>query len=117
MRTLVEQTARCANDWLKSLGMLANQPGDPSATDGWALVGDHLPGAGKRISVSVLMGGEDTGDWALYPEDGAILIGTQDMLLSRALNRGYAASRFHWPIDFDVGVHHWSRCSRKAVLQ
>ena len=24
------------------------------------------------------------------------------MLLSRALNRGYAASRFHWPIDFGL---------------
>src|SRR5262249_14057984 len=29
-------------------------------------------------------------------------IGTQDMLLSRVLNRGYAASRFHWPIDFGL---------------
>src|SRR5207248_2740573 len=27
---------------------------------------------------------------------------TQDMLLSRGINRGYAASRFHWPIDFGL---------------
>ena len=38
----------------------------------------------------------------MNPERDAILIGTQDMLLSRALNRGYAASRFHWPIDFGL---------------
>ncbi len=48
------------------------------------------------------MGGVDTEEWHLAPEEPAILIGTQDMLLSRALNRGYAASRFHWPIDFGL---------------
>jgi CRISPR-associated endonuclease/helicase Cas3 len=48
------------------------------------------------------MGGVDTEDWFLYPEQPAVLIGTQDMLLSRVLNRGYAASRFHWPIDFGL---------------
>ena len=48
------------------------------------------------------MGGEEKADWHLYPENDAILIGTQDMLLSRALNRGYGASRFHWPIDFGL---------------
>jgi CRISPR-associated endonuclease/helicase Cas3 len=48
------------------------------------------------------MGGVETDEWYLYPEKPAILIGTQDMLLSRALNRGYAASRFHWPIDFGL---------------
>lgn len=26
--------------------------------------------------------------WDIYPEENAILIGTQDMLLSHALNRG-----------------------------
>ncbi|MBC7818547.1 MAG: CRISPR-associated helicase Cas3' [Planctomycetaceae bacterium] len=56
----------------------------------------------ERIAVSVLMGGEERADWHLYPERDAILIGTQDMLLSRALNRGYGASRFHWPIDFGL---------------
>ena len=48
------------------------------------------------------MGGVDADEWYLHPEQPAILIGTQDMLLSRALNRGYAASRFHWPIDFGL---------------
>jgi CRISPR-associated endonuclease/helicase Cas3 len=48
------------------------------------------------------MGGEDAEDWDLYPERDAILIGTQDMLLSRALNRGYAVSRSRWPMPFGL---------------
>jgi CRISPR-associated endonuclease/helicase Cas3 len=48
----------------------------------------------------VLMGAETEDDWVARPEDPAILIGTQDMLLSRALMRGYGASRYRWPIDF-----------------
>lgn len=37
-----------------------------------------------------LMGGADLGDdWNLFPEKSTVLIGTQDMLLSRALNWGY----------------------------
>jgi hypothetical protein len=36
------------------------------------------------------MGGEVEESWDLRPEHPAILIVTQDMLLSRALNRGYA---------------------------
>jgi CRISPR-associated endonuclease/helicase Cas3 len=54
----------------------------------------------------VLMGGEELDDarrdWDLYPEKPAILIGTQDMLLSRALNRGYAMSRYRWPMHFGL---------------
>ena len=46
------------------------------------------------------MGGDDETAWDLYPERDAILIGTQDMLLSRALNRGYAMSRSRWPLPF-----------------
>ncbi|MDZ4781402.1 MAG: CRISPR-associated helicase Cas3' [Planctomycetia bacterium] len=76
MRVLVEQSHREASKWIKNLGLESD------------------------IDVHVLMGGADTDDWHLRPERPAILIGTQDMLLSRALNRGYAASRFHWPIDF-----------------
>lgn len=79
MRVLVEQSHREAERWLDALGL--------------------------RDTVCLpqpLMGGSDSGDWHLYPEKPAILIGTQDMLLSRALNRGYAATRFHWPIDFGL---------------
>ncbi|HWQ19121.1 MAG TPA: CRISPR-associated helicase Cas3' [Methanotrichaceae archaeon] len=99
MRTLVEQTAKKANKWLKSLGMMADVTGCEQTVDGWASeVGDR----GERIAVTVLMGGEDANDWDLYPERDAILIGTQDMLLSRALNRGYGMSRYRWPMHFGL---------------
>jgi CRISPR-associated endonuclease/helicase Cas3 len=76
MRTLVEQTAEAARSWIQALGLEAD------------------------IDVHVLMGGEDEPDWDRRPEREAILIGTQDMLLSRALNRGYAMSRYRWPLPF-----------------
>ncbi|MHB1768564.1 MAG: type I-G CRISPR-associated helicase/endonuclease Cas3g [Phycisphaerae bacterium] len=60
------------------------------------------PSAAEKITVSVLMGGEDADDWDIYPERDAVIIGTQDMLLSRALNRGYAASRARWPMQFGL---------------
>lgn len=85
MRVLVEQTQQEVEQWLSRLGLLgvAGEPG--------------------KISVHVLMGGaEDVrkAQWAEHPESDAILIGTQDMLLSRALMRGYGMSRFQWPIHF-----------------
>jgi CRISPR-associated endonuclease/helicase Cas3 len=82
MRVLVEQTAECARQWtanLKTAGQLADE-----------------------IPVHVLMGGEEEEDWDMYPESEQIIIGTQDMLLSRALNRGYAATRSRWPIKFGL---------------
>jgi CRISPR-associated endonuclease/helicase Cas3 len=58
---------------------------------------------GTSVRVVVLMGGvDDAGDWDIRPEDEAILIGTQDMLLSRALNRGYGMSRYRWPLHFGL---------------
>lgn len=59
----------------------------------------RIPGL-SRDDVYVAMGGEDTSEWFLTPERPAIIIGTQDMLLSRALNRGYASARARWPIEF-----------------
>jgi CRISPR-associated endonuclease/helicase Cas3 len=56
----------------------------------------------NSVSVHTLMGGDLDRDIFLYPEKNSILIGTQDMLLSRALNRGYAASRYRWPMEFGV---------------
>ena len=41
-------------------------------------------------------------EWDVHPEKPAILIGTQDMLLSRALNRGYGMSRYRWPMHFGL---------------
>lgn len=58
---------------------------------------------GADVRVVVLMGGvDDDGAWDTRPEDDAIIIGTQDMLLSRALNRGYGMSRYRWPLHFGM---------------
>lgn len=84
MRTLVEQTYENVRTWLMKKELLGE------------------PGEGK-ISVHVLMGGsEDVCKpvWASYPEEEMVLVGTQDMLLSRALMRGYGMSRYQWPVHF-----------------
>lgn len=89
MRTLVEQTEQEARDVLEALRIL------------WNGSEDH---AGK-VGVHQLMGGVNSGEWHLYPEHCSVLIGTQDMLLSRALNRGYAAPRARWPMEFGLLNH------------
>jgi CRISPR-associated endonuclease/helicase Cas3 len=49
------------------------------------------------------MGGhEPNEDWRGHPERTQVLVGTIDMLLSRALNRGYGESRFAWPVSFGL---------------
>jgi CRISPR-associated endonuclease/helicase Cas3 len=79
MRTLVEQTETNASEWLDKLKLA------------------------DAVSIHVLMGGEEVDrDWDIRPERTAILIGTQDMLLSRALNRGYGMSRYRWPMHFGL---------------
>lgn len=88
MRVLVEQTESEIRAWLNKKNFLWN----PKENQ------DHS----EKVGVHVLMGGTDTGDWHLYPEECAVLIGTQDMLLSRALNRGYAAPRARWPMEFGL---------------
>lgn len=55
-----------------------------------------------RIGVYRLLGGHVDQDWDGAPEQESILIGTQDQLLSRALNRGYGMSRFRWPVHFGL---------------
>lgn len=85
MRVLVEQTYDEVCKCLDRVGLLWNE-------------GDH---SGK-VGVHQVMGGSDSGDWHLHPEHCAVLIGTQDMFLSRALNRGYGAARAHWPIEFGL---------------
>jgi CRISPR-associated endonuclease/helicase Cas3 len=59
---------------------------------------ERIPQA-HRPTIHVAMGGEDATEWFLHPERPAIIIGTQDMLLSRALNRGYASARARWPME------------------
>jgi CRISPR-associated endonuclease/helicase Cas3 len=78
MRVLVKQTADRAGRWLSRLPL--DQP----------------------VDIQLLMGGEEKTDWDLFPEKDALLIGTQDMILSRALNRGFGMSRFRWPMHFGL---------------
>lgn len=97
MRALVEQTRDNVIAWIENLRTRAPQLG---------MKGDILSVVECLFERSpiVLMGGEEPtparADWDLYPERPAILVGTQDMLLSRALNRGYAMSRYRWPRHF-----------------
>lgn len=56
----------------------------------------------SRIPVRTLMGGDADDEWLMHPESEAVLIGTQDMLLSAALNRGYGLRRFRWPQAFGL---------------
>ena len=76
MRVLVEQTLSTVNGYLEALDLAGE-------------IGTH-----------VLMGGDVDDDWQLYPDRDTVIIGTQDMLLSRALNRGYAMNRFRWPLTY-----------------
>lgn len=55
-----------------------------------------------RVNVHQLMGGAIDEKWARWPDRPWVLVGTQDQLLSRALNRGYAMSRFEWPVHFGL---------------
>lgn len=79
MRSLVEQTSTRIEDMLKNL---------------------ERAGVGPVPKLSVVMGGDVGDEWFEKPEHPVVVVGTQDMLLSRALNRGYAMSRFQWPMAF-----------------
>lgn len=54
------------------------------------------------VAVHQLMGGAIDDEWVGHPDKPWVLVGTQDQLLSRALNRGYSMSRFEWPIHFGL---------------
>lgn len=99
MRTLVEQTEAEVQKWLAELLKHADELCLTEAA------GTDLRWLAKHSPV-ILMGGEELDearrDWDVYPEKPAILIGTQDMLLSRALNRGYGMSRARWPMHFGL---------------
>ena len=81
-RVLVEQTSEAARGWVER------------ARARFADAGRSAP------TVHVLQGGDLDEGWQAEPDTEAILIGTQDMLLSRALNRGFAMSRSRWPMHF-----------------
>lgn len=82
MRVLVEQTVDEANKWIAEIEK------------------NYSKEMAQPPRVHILMGGDIDNDWDAYPEADAILIGTQDQLLSRALNRGYAMSRYRWPMHY-----------------
>ena len=78
MRVLAEQTKTRVTEWLEKLNL------------------------NERISVEVLMGGSETKIQNLFPDKEYIIIGTQDMLISGALNRAYGNSQYVWPIIFGL---------------
>lgn len=79
MRSLVDQTERAVRRWIERSG--ADE------------VTDHR-----------LLGGEGRvdGSWRERPGRPTVLVGTVDMLLSRALMRGYGSSRWTWPVEFGL---------------
>jgi CRISPR-associated endonuclease/helicase Cas3 len=82
MRVLVEQT-------LKRVSMALDRL-------------SHAGCLGRPVRTYPLMGGRADDSWILEPENEAVLVGTIDMLLSRALNRGFGRGRSSWPIDFGL---------------
>lgn len=84
MRVLVEQTEEVVRETLDQAGLLRSE----QRPDG--------------VAVHLLMGGAAAMEWHLDLDGDAVLVGTQDMLLSRALNRGYAAPRARWPVELGL---------------
>lgn len=92
MRSLVEQVHADVVGWLGRVGWLQSpQSGTASYRPDWSC--DEVP-------VFRLIGGEEAAEWEGQPEREAVLVGTQDMLLSRALNRGYTMRPTDWPMAF-----------------
>lgn len=76
MRVLVEQTEAAIQAWIRQ--------------------------AGLDVAVVVLLGGRHESSWLERPELPTIVVGTQDMLLSRALGRGYGSARGLWPMEMGM---------------
>jgi len=95
--TLAEQTAHIVKEWLCNLDLLWTPSGMYGRNNGTVDESDE-----DKVILHMLMGGTELDDvgWQLYPERRTILIGTQDMLLSRALMRGYSETRSRWPISY-----------------
>jgi CRISPR-associated endonuclease/helicase Cas3 len=80
-RSLVEQVVGEAARWLERLAEV---------------------GFADEVALHVVMGGagESQRQWRLDMHRPAIVVGTVDSLVSKALNRGYGISRATYPIDF-----------------
>ena len=85
MRSIVEQVYDNLTLQLKNLNLFSDDFEDS-----------------EMYHIVKLMAGEDIINWDLYPEDKIIIIGTQEMLISRALNRGYGMSKYRWPMQFSL---------------
>src|SRR5215471_8842486 len=77
-RSLVEQVSGEAGRWLENLGLSG------------------------EVALHVVLGGrgEQQGQWRQDMHKPAIVVGTVDSLVSKALNRGYGIGRAVYPIDF-----------------
>jgi len=86
-RSLVDQVAGEAGKWLANLGLE------------------------DEVALHVVMGGrgESQRQWRLDMHKPAIVVGTVDSLVSKALNRGYGIGRATYPIDFALVTNgaHW----------
>jgi CRISPR-associated endonuclease/helicase Cas3 len=86
-RTLVDQVANEARKWLANLGLV------------------------DEVALHVVMGsrGESQGEWREDMHKPAIVVGTVDSLVSKALFRGYGIGRAIFPIDFALVTNgaHW----------
>lgn len=86
-RSLVEQVGGDVRGWLANLGLA------------------------DAVALHVVMGGEGASQrqWRLDMHQPAIVIGTVDSLVSKALNRGYGIGRATYPIDFALVTNgaHW----------
>lgn len=86
-RSLADQAAGEAAKWLDSLGLT------------------------EKVALHVVMGGhgESQWQWRMDMHKPAIVIGTVDSLVSKALNRGYGIGRATFPVDFSLVTNgaHW----------
>jgi CRISPR-associated endonuclease/helicase Cas3 len=93
MRTLVEQTAAAAEAWIEAAKRQLRLEVRLDVLIGGRALDVLIGGRGKEKRIP---------DWIMHPDEPAILIGTQDLLISAALMRGYAVSRYRWPVDFGL---------------
>jgi CRISPR-associated endonuclease/helicase Cas3 len=86
-RSLVDQVAGEARSWLASLEL------------------------SEKVALHVVMGGrgQTQGAWRDEMHKPAIVVGTVDSLVSKALNRGYGIARAVFPIDYALVTNgaHW----------